>query len=125
MGEPKRHHIVPEFYLRRFADAGKVELLKRSNLAESIHTSVENALVERHFYSIDTDEGRDSQVEKMLGSQVEPGAARAITRLVDEGRSLSLPGLRRAVSTFLAFQYVRGPAMRPRGADCDGAGRSR
>jgi hypothetical protein len=73
---------------------------------------VENALVERHFYSIDTDDGRDPVVEQMLASHIEGPAARAVARVVDEGRSVSLPGLRGAISSYLAFQFVRGRAMR-------------
>jgi hypothetical protein len=112
MNEPKRHHVVPEFYLKRFGQNGRIELLDRTDLGRSITTTVDNALVEKHFYSIETHDGRDTSVERMFASHVEGPASRAIGRVVDQGKPVSMLGLRRAISTFLAFQYVRGAATR-------------
>jgi hypothetical protein len=112
MNEPKRHHLVPQFYLRRFAMGNNVELVRREDPKRSIRLDVENALFERDFYTIETDEGRDTSVEKMFGTHIEGPAARAITRVVDAKRPMSFPGLRGAISTFLAFQFVRGPVTR-------------
>jgi hypothetical protein len=112
MGEPKRHHVVPAFFLRRFARDGVVELIPRDDLSRVIPAGVENALVEKHFYSVDTDTGRDATVEKMFSSLVEGPASRALRRVVDEGKSMRLAGLRGAISTFMAFQFVRGMAAR-------------
>jgi hypothetical protein len=112
MNEPKRHHLVPQFYLQRFGLNNKVELVYREDLNRSIVLEVENALFERDFYTIDTDEGRDTSVERMFGTHVEGPAARALARVVEEKRPVSLPGLRGAISTFLAFQFVRGASVR-------------
>jgi hypothetical protein len=110
--EPKRHHVVPEFYLRRFAVDGNVTLVDRNEPTKRFTSSVENALVHKHFYSIDTEDGRDPGVETMLAEKIEGPAARAPTRVVDQGKDWALPGLRGPISMFLAFQFVRGPGSR-------------
>jgi hypothetical protein len=109
---PKRHHVVPKFFLQRFALDDKIELVDRHDLSTRITTNVEKALAYKHFYSVHTEDGRDTTVERMFATHIEGPAKRAISRLVDEKRSCSLPGLRGPFATFLAFQYVRGPGFR-------------
>ncbi len=65
MSEPKRHHLVPEFYLRRLAHNGIVELVDRHDPQRVDRVSVQNALVEKHFYGIDTEDGRDTAMENV------------------------------------------------------------
>jgi hypothetical protein len=112
MSEPKRHHVVPEFYLRRFSREGEIELVARDDCRAVVSTGVSAALVQKYFYSIDTDQGRDAIVEKMFASEIERPAARAIARVIDQKKPTSFPGLRGAIAAFLAFQFVRGPAAR-------------
>lgn len=112
MSEPKFHHLVPKFYLERFTKDGKVEVVERNNPARFFAAKPRNVLGENHFYAFDTDEGRDNAVEKMLGEHVEGPAAEAFRRLVDQGRSIVAPGIRGPICTFLAFQRVRGNAVR-------------
>jgi hypothetical protein len=112
MSEPKRHHVVPEFYLKRFSHEGEIELVARDDCRAVISTGVSAALAQKHFYSIDTNQGRDTIVEKMFASEIEGPAARAIARVIDQRKPTSFPGLRGAIATFLAFQFVRGPAAR-------------
>ncbi|ACY13697.1 DUF4238 domain-containing protein [Haliangium ochraceum] len=109
---PKRHHVVPRFFLQRFALGNQVELVDRHDRTKRITTSVEKALAYKHFYSVDTGSGRNTTVERLFATHIEGPAKRAISRIVDEKRSCSLPGLRRPLATFLAFQYVRGPGVR-------------
>jgi len=84
MSEPKRHHVVPEFYLRRFSREGEIELVARDDCRAVVSTGVSAALVQKYFYSIDTDQGRDAIVEKMFASEIERPAARAIARVIDQ-----------------------------------------
>jgi hypothetical protein len=69
---PKRHHVVPKFFLKRFALDDTIELVDRHDLSMRITTNVEKALAYKHFYSVDTKDGRDTTVEKMF-----PAAYRA------------------------------------------------
>ncbi len=109
---PKRHHVVPKFYLRRFAVNDRVQLVSRDEPRKTFVTSVDNALVQKDFYSIDTEAGRETDVEEFVANQVEPGAARALRRMVDEGAFPPPRGVRDALSRFLAFQFVRGASLR-------------
>jgi hypothetical protein len=45
---PKRHHVVPRFYLERFAIKGQVELVERNDPTLSFLVSVEKALAQGH-----------------------------------------------------------------------------
>ena len=51
MSEPKRHHLVPQFYLKRFGLNDRVDLLDPNDLRKSRSVTIENAIVQRHFYS--------------------------------------------------------------------------
>jgi hypothetical protein len=73
---------------------------------------VDNALLQKEFYSIDTEAGRETDVEEFFANQVEPGAARALRRMVDQGAFPPPAGVRHALSLFLAFQFVRGASLR-------------
>ena len=59
--EPRRHHRVPEFYLRRFADAaGQIRVVARDG-SKAFTTSTEKAAAERDFYTVETTTGEQSQ----------------------------------------------------------------
>lgn len=94
MTSPKRHHLVPEFFLRRFAKDDKVLVVSRNDLKHRFLSSVDNALVQRHFYTLDFEEGKDLAVEHMLDTAVESPASRAIRRVINDRRSTTLPALR-------------------------------
>lgn len=121
MSEKKRHHYVPQFLLRRFAegvgDDAKLELIPRDDLRRVIPLSVEKSLAENYFYAIETPQGRDNFVEDLLVDHVEDPAATAMRRVLDDGRPLSAPAWRAPLALFLAFQRSRGPAMRQMLAD--------
>jgi hypothetical protein len=113
MSEPKLHHTTPQLTLRRFATKDEaIELVDRANLRNVIPTFVSAALARKHFYSVETAQGRDPWVEKFLAREIEGPAADAFRRLVDEGRSIRAPGIRTKICLFLGFQRVRGPAFR-------------
>jgi len=109
---PRRHHVVPKFFLRRFAVEDQVQLVRRDDLSRSFLANVDDALVETDFYNIETDAGLSTEVEELLGTQIEGPAARALRRIVDEARFPPMPGLRQILSQFFSFQFVRGPAIR-------------
>lgn len=89
MSIPKRHHTVPQFYLRRFAVEDQVQLVSRDDLSRRVVTSVGNALTEKYFYTQTTHEGgRSHSIESLLATQIEGPADRALKRVIDDGRPL-------------------------------------
>jgi hypothetical protein len=115
VGIPKRHHVVPKFYLKRFASkAGDITAFHPENFRRYT-TSVENVGVEGHFYNIPTEDGWDTIVEETL-SKLESIAAIDLAKLAD-GRSSTMQAFRTKLSFFMAVQFVRG--RRPRYAMTD------
>lgn len=110
----KRHHLVPQFYLRRFAKDDLVEVISRDDFSKSFQTGTQNALVEKQFYTMESSTtGSDPWVEEELfAKEIERNASRAIERVIDQRMSGGLPGLRSAISFFVAFQFVRGQGTR-------------
>jgi hypothetical protein len=82
MDEPKRHHYVPQWYLRRFANRREqIRVYHRGNGAY-FTTSVENAAVQTGFYTIKEASGRESQVvEKVLGD-IDGKADKVASRMI-------------------------------------------
>ncbi|HEY4157925.1 MAG TPA: DUF4238 domain-containing protein, partial [Polyangiaceae bacterium] len=109
---PKRHHVVPQFLLERFAKDGLVELVARDDLSRRITSPVPTALAQNHFYTTETDKGPNTEIETFFAEKVEGPASGALSKLIDGRRALSLPALRERISTLLAFQYVRGESTR-------------
>jgi len=111
MNEPRRHHYIPQFYLRRFADQqGHVRMIRRST-GKSVKSSVTNAAVTTGFYDVEAETGlpRDS-FEAALGD-VEGEAAQALKR-VDERTWPPSDYDRATVAMFMGLQMVRTPEHR-------------
>lgn len=115
IGVDARHHTVPAFYLRRFADklSGKLVVRNRSGDTKPYSASPE-ALAVRDFYTVvNTDGELDGRMEQLL-SVVESEAASVIQLVLSPYRR---PGRltmaeRSALCQFIAFQMVRGPRHR-------------
>ncbi len=108
----KRHHFVPQFYLRRFADGeGKLRIYRSGTALEPIRSSVKDAAVRTGFYKIDMDgPGDPMQLEAEL-SRIEGDAAGAIARICAGG----FPPTdfdRGVLSVFMALQLTRTPEHR-------------
>ncbi|ACU72766.1 hypothetical protein Caci_3877 [Catenulispora acidiphila DSM 44928] len=122
MGHTYHHHLVPQMYLRNFADAGKLKAVARQPPHRSHTSSVKNACNEVGFYELPPEElsqddplrdGWDPEfVEKFL-SQVEGDAAPIIEAMVAGDFPLSAKD-RNVMSLFIALQVTRGWAFRDR-----------
>ena len=81
--EPRKHHVVPRFYLDRWAEDGRVTVTDLDN-RKSHSVDPKNALIENDFYRVPagTTVGSDSPViwEAWL-SKVEGNAAKAFDQL--------------------------------------------
>jgi hypothetical protein len=102
---PKRHHTVPRFYLRRFAD--ERERLMRVPLAPGTtphRVKVSNVAVESYFYRAELSDGSlTSQFEEMLSS-FEAEWSPAIDAFVRGDWSQPV---RASVASWIAMQFLR------------------
>ena len=115
--EPRRHHYIPRFLLRRFAenpaqDGSQVHQLDRqSGQCRRINPS--NAAVIRDFYAVVDEEGtRHQDAEQLLGL-VEQAAAPLIVALETPGTELRGED-RYNLAFFLATLWLRTPLWRER-----------
>jgi hypothetical protein len=107
-----RHHTVSAFLLERFArdtDRGRRVCMLAKASGQPTQVSPRDATVQKHFYSLDTEEGRDPIVEHILGV-VESKAAPLLARL-DEGE-VPWGSDRLGLALFIAMCRLRTPTWR-------------
>jgi hypothetical protein len=113
VGVGAKHHTVPAFCLRRFADA-RGQLLVRDRSTGHQTTRTVSKLAVRDFYTVVTADGQfDGRMEQLLAT-VEGEAAELFMLLVTPfRRPVPLKAEERVtVCQFLAFQMIRGPRKR-------------
>lgn len=105
-GRARTHHLIPEFYLLRFAgDHGRV-LVTDKWTGERKRIAPRVLVTERDYYTVQTVEGPSDEIERWLSS-LEGATAEALRRIEagafpPKGEDLGI------LSTFLAFQMCRG-----------------
>jgi hypothetical protein len=113
VGVGAKHHTVPAFVLRRFADKDGM-LLVRERASGELSTRAVSKLAVTDFYTVlNTDGEFDGPMEQLLAT-VEGQAAALFRLLLSAFRKpgpLSLDE-QVTVSQFLAFQMMRGPRKR-------------
>ncbi|MCP2032601.1 hypothetical protein L1277_002711 [Okibacterium sp. HSC-33S16] len=107
--EAKRHHHVPQFYLRGFADGEQITTVRLPGDKRYVQ-SVRKAAAENGFYSVPGHEDGADVFEKMLSS-IE-GEAAGIFRSVESGVWPLEPKDRTTLGAFIALQVSRGPEQR-------------
>lgn len=109
MGKPtRRHHFVPQFYLRGFASGGQVHCARLAN-GSQFSQSVDRAAMETDLYRLEGHPDGPDAFEKAMASSTEAEASVALRQLTVAGvRSLSLEQ-RASMAQFIALQAVRGP----------------
>jgi|GEM_PF-3462276 len=110
MSEPRRHHLVPQMHLKRFADHKRRIVMLSRDQKKRISTDIKNACVQTDYYAVETDDGRSQEVEKFL-SNIESGASAAIEEMINGKFPLSNKD-RAAVALFIGFQCLRGDEAR-------------
>ncbi|WP_327651984.1 DUF4238 domain-containing protein [Micromonospora aurantiaca] len=110
-GQPRRHHQVPQFYLRGFADdSDRVKVVRFGEQPRTFVTSVKNVAVEANFYKVDwLDAVREDLAEKLIG-KVEDAAVEPLRLLAQHGE-LTVQQ-RGDVATWVVLQYLRGRGKR-------------
>jgi hypothetical protein len=102
----KRHHQVPEFYLRRFASGGQVSVRRRDGVA--FDADPVNVAVESGFYDVpDGRGGKSKRVEHLL-ADVE-ALAKGAMEAIDRSHRPPAPGSneREVLALFIALQMTR------------------
>lgn len=106
MSKPKRHHVLPEFYLNGFAKEGRFFVFDRSS-KEYRQQTPKNTAVEGHYYAFINTEGKiDYSIETML-SRFESEAKKVLEKF-SSGEDIS-EGDRGWFAYFLAFLFSRVP----------------
>lgn len=117
MSDPKRHHYVPQFHLRRFGFGdGNGQIHRFDKTDGSIaRASVKGSAYEDDYYTLPAPDGsRDTGIEAMF-SRVESNAAPATARLLALGagqRHAISDDDRIAVALYLALLHGRVPGAR-------------
>jgi hypothetical protein len=110
MSEPRRHHLVPQFHLKRFADKKHRIAMVSRDQKKCFTSKVKTACVETDFYSVELENGWSQDVERML-SEIESAGAHAIENMLN-GEFPPKPKDREAAAMFVAFQCLRGKELR-------------
>lgn len=116
MSIPKRHHYVPIFISRNFANDKGILYCYRRESGLHFETTPKNAFVERGTYTREYDDGTKSiQVEKDL-SEIEGPAANVVAKFIKLARSgdkLELtPSEKKIWMEFTCTQFNRDPNVR-------------
>lgn len=109
----KRHHYVPQFILRGFADPGDggrriFQMPTRSRRAP-VRVGVRDAAVKQWLYRAVTADGSTSNRHEGYLALVEEHAAPAIAKFIAQAPELD-DGDRATIAFFVAFQTMRTPA---------------
>jgi len=111
----KAHHVLPQFYLRAWADeGGAVAMLNRDG--KEVKTGTKALAVENDFYTVTLPDGKkDSTVEDALASWDAKGAAVIATFL--RGEFPPTDDQRIELGLWLGLQWLRGRSSRLTGAE--------
>lgn len=113
----RRHHTVPKFYLRQFAD-DRDQLIRVALPGDKRHpVSVLNATVEKDFYLAELDDGTLVDDPENALVDIETAGANAIRAIVSGGEWPLRPENRAAISLWAALQILRTPAARQIGSE--------
>jgi len=109
-GEQKRHHVVPEFYLRRFANAHeRITVMRRGEKPHTTH--VRNAGVIGKFNTVTDPEGNPSLAVERMFADFE-GRAKPIIEAIAETGNIPMHQPRSLLAQYMALQYTRTPEWR-------------
>ncbi|MCZ4494227.1 MAG: hypothetical protein JWP53_3158 [Conexibacter sp.] len=116
MAEPRRHHLLPQFYMRSFTDPKErlnvIPRLGAPGPTAPYVTKIVNVLVERDYYTLVDDTGEEHFIVEKTYAEIEGRAADALRVLLDEGVAAVTVEERAAWAEFMAVQVSRGRHFR-------------
>lgn len=104
----KRHHVIPQFYLRGFAQREQITTVRLPGDVR-FRQSIRRAASENNFYSVDGISDRDSFEHALSGVE---GEVAGIFRSIQGGNWPLSYDERLALAFFIVLQAVRGPGHR-------------
>jgi uncharacterized protein DUF4238 len=110
--QARKHHILPQFYLRSFVDSSKIVWCHDFYNKNSYQTTVPNAACIEDFYTVETiNQQEDDCIEQNLIAPIEARASSIIKRMVE---NICIPTSEEweILSNFVALMYLRGPWFR-------------
>lgn len=112
MTEPRKHHYLPQFYLRNFSENEKqVVQFEKTKEARSFGTSIGDAAAVRDYHRIDHDEAEDPFALERFLSQVEGIQASLLNEVINKGvESSSLD--RGDLVFFISLMRLRVPPVK-------------
>lgn len=108
--EPRKHHYVPQWYLRQFGTKRAIAAYDKQTAALSI-VNPKDAAFEIGLYDLDHPELPRWAYEKVL-SNVENHAAPAVRKTIQHGLENLTRDEREAIVAFIATQQLRVPSHR-------------
>lgn len=105
----KRHHTVPQFYLRGFAREDQIGTVRLPGDIRFLQ-AVRKAASETHFYTVEGHPEGADVFEKSLG--VIEGEVAQIFQVVEDGTWPLDTERRMTLACFMALQALRGPEQR-------------
>lgn len=105
----RRHHTVPRFYLRGFAEQERIATVRLPGDQRFVQ-SINDASVAKDFYAVAGHEDGDDVIEKIL-SDVEGATAEVFRTIANGTWPLSLDD-RMSLGDFVALQVTRVPVQR-------------
>lgn len=110
MPRAKRHHLVPQVYLRRFADErGRITMVDVQTSAPVV-TTLGNVAVEGNFYTVQVEDQPSDRLEQRHLSRIEGLIGRALAGVDHGWPPVGL--VRSGLANFCALQIVRGREFR-------------
>lgn len=109
MAEARRHHTIPQFYLRGFARDERLTTVRLSG-GEKFPQMVRKASSQNDFYTIDGHPDGSDVFERQLAN-IEGQASKVFTQIMQGEWPLSQEN-RMILANFIVLQALRGPNLR-------------
>ena len=114
LGGPRRHHYIPQFYLKRFANKQR----RMIRMPLPVHsppsrnaTHIKNLAVMKDFYTVLTAKGESAVIEKLL-SVWDHDASECFQRLTDKTAWPVSANLKLRMGFWFGLLFVRSPYFR-------------
>lgn len=108
-GDPIRHHVVPEFYLKRFAVLERLMVMRGGQ--EPFHAKVNQFAVIRHFNTVTDPNGNPSYIVETMFGEFEKRTAPILREIAETG-CIPMHEPRSLIAQYMALQYLRTPEWR-------------